>query len=69
MFVINGTDKDVWDKAIMGDVLEVQGHTMKSKFHVMHMYRADVVLGHEQLHGLVSLLNHNDQHNALAFDD
>ena len=42
---MNGTDKDVWDKAVKDVSLDVQGHSMKLDFHVMNMTRADVVLG------------------------
>ena len=66
---MNGTDKDVWDTAVKDVPLEVQGHSMKLDFHVMHMSRADVVLGREWLHGLGSSLTRSYQHNTLAFED
>ena len=56
--LINGTDKDVWDKVVMGVMLEVQGHNRKLGFHVMHMYRASVVLGHKWLHAFGSLFKY-----------
>ena len=68
MSLINGTGKYVWEKMIMVVVLEVQGHSMKLDFHVMHMSKVDVLLGHEWLHGLGSLLKHNYHHNTLAFE-
>ena len=66
---MNGTDKDVWDKAVKDVSLEVQGHSMKLDFHVMNMTRADVVLGREWLHGLGSSLSRSYQHNTLTFED
>ena len=42
---------------------------MTLDFHVMHMTRADVVLGREWLHGLGSSLIRSYQHNTLAFTD
>ena len=39
--------------------LEVQGHVMRLDFHVMHMTKANVVLGHEWLHGLGPSLKHS----------
>ena len=41
---------------------------MQLDFHVMHMTRADLVLGCEWLHGLGPLLKHRYQHNTLTFD-
>ena len=41
---------------------------MHFNFHVMHMTRADVVLGHEWLHGLGLSLKCSYQHNTLTFD-
>lgn len=57
MSLINGNDKDVWDMQVKDISIEVQGHSMKLDFDVMHMSRADVVLGHEWLHGLGSSLS------------
>ena len=37
-------------------MLEVQGHAMNLDFHVIHMSQANIVLGYERLHGLVSLV-------------
>ena len=59
----------MWDKAVLEFKLEVQGHTTKLNFHVMHMSLADKVLGCEWLHGLGSSLKRSYQHNTLAFDD
>ena len=54
---------------VVNDVsLEVQGYSMKLDFHVMHMSRADVVLGHKWLHGLGSSLQRNYQHNTISFE-
>ena len=58
----------MWDKAVKGVQLEVQDHVMCLDLHVMHMTRADVVLGHDWLHGLGLLLKHSYQHNKLTFD-
>ena len=41
---------------------------MHLDFHVMHMTRADVVLGREWLHGLGPSLKCSHQHNTLTFD-
>ena len=67
--LMNGIDTDVWDKEVKDVSLEVQGHMMKLDFHVMHMTRADVVLGREWLHSLGSSLTRSYQHNTLAFED
>lgn len=67
--VMNGRDKDMWDTAVKDVQLEVQVYTMKLDFHAMHMTRADVVLGHEWLHGLGSSLSCSYQNNTLAFAD
>ena len=67
--LMNGIDTDVWDTEVKDVSLEVQGHTMKLDFHVMHMTRADVVLGREWLHSLGSSLTRSYQHNTLAFED
>ena len=67
--LMNGIDTDVWDTEVKDVSLEVQGHTMKLDFHVMHMTRADIVLGHEWLHSLGSSLTRSYQHNTLAFED
>ena len=67
--LMNGTNKDVWGKAVKDVSLDVQGHSMKLDFHVMNMTRADVVLGREWLHGLGSSLRRNYQHNTLTFED
>ena len=58
----------MWDKAIKGVKMKVQGHVMQLDFHVMHMSREDVVLGHEWLHGLGPSLKYSYQHNTLTFD-
>ena len=68
MSLINGDDNNVWDKAVEGVQLEVQGHVMQLDFHVMHMTIADVVLGHEWLHGLGPSFKRSYQHNTLTFD-
>ena len=67
--LINGDVIYVWDKAVMRVQLKVQGHIRHLVFHVMHMSRVDVVLGHEWLHALVSYLQRRYQHNTLAFND
>lgn len=41
---------------------------MRLDFQVMHMSRADVVLGRECLHGLGPSLEHSYEHNTLAFE-
>ena len=46
----------------------MQGNTMNINFHVMHMTREDVVLVHEWLHNLGSLLHCRYQSNTLAFE-
>ena len=66
--LMNGEDKDVWDTEVKDVALEIQGHSMVLDFHVMHMTRADVVLEHEWLHGLVPSLKHSYHHNKLTFD-
>ena len=66
--LMNGIDTDVLDIEVKDVFLEVQGHTMKLDFHVMHMTRADVVLGREWLHSLGSSLTRSYQHNTLAFE-
>ena len=67
--LMNGIENDVWDTVVNDVSLEMQGHTMKLDFHVMHMTRANVVLGHEWLHSLGSSLTRSYQHNTLAFED
>ena len=67
--LMNGEDKDVWDTEVKGIPLELQGHTMKLDFHVMHMTRADVVLGREWLYGLGTTLNRSYVSNTIAFED
>ena len=68
VLLINGDDKDVWDKAVMRVVLEVQEHTMNPNFHIMHVSRDDIIVGCEWLHGLGSLLKRSYQPNTLAFN-
>ena len=67
--LMNGSDKDVWDQQAKGVPLEMQGHIMNINFHVMHMTRADIVLGREWLHSLGSSLQRSYQSNTLAFED
>ena len=68
MSLLNGDDNNVWGKAIKRVHLEVQGHILHFDFYVIHMTRADAILGHEWLHGLVPPLKHNYLHNTLNFD-
>ena len=42
---------------------------MNIDFHVMHMTRADIVLGREWLHSLGSSLQRSFQSNTLTFED
>ena len=48
--------------------VELQGHPMRLDFQVMHMSRADVVLGREWLHALGPSLKRSYEHNTLAFE-
>ncbi|MCO5565066.1 hypothetical protein L7F22_018737 [Adiantum nelumboides] len=43
--MIRNKDSEIWDKYVSQVSLEVQGHRMHLDFQVMHMDRADVVLG------------------------
>ena len=61
---LNGVIEEVKDIP-----LEMQGHTVNIDFHVMHMTRADAVLGLEWLHSLGSSLHNSYQSNTLAFED
>ena len=47
VLVMNGSDRDVWDKEVKDVSLELQGHSMILDLQVMHMTRNDVILGHE----------------------
>ena len=54
---IIGDDHDVWDTQAQQVPVFVQEHTMVLDFQVMNMSCADVILGHELLYGLGSLLH------------
>ena len=45
----------------------LQEHTMVLDFQVMKMSCADVILGHEWLHGLGSSLHRSYEHNTITF--
>ena len=66
--LMNGEDKDVWDTEVKDVALEIQGHSMVLDFHVMHMTRADVVLGREWLYGLGETLKRNYMSNTITFE-
>ena len=66
---MNESDKDVWDQEVNDVPLKMQGHTMNINFHVMHMTRVDLVLGHEWLHSKGSSLQRSYQSITLALED
>ena len=49
MSLINGDDNDVWNMVVARVQLELQGHVMHLDFHVMHISRSNVILGHDYI--------------------
>ena len=64
----NGYDQSVWDTVVLGVPLSLQGYEATLDFQVMHLARADVILGREWLFHLGATLKRSYLDNSFEFE-
>ena len=66
--LVNGHDKTVWDTVVKDVALSIQDFDMHLDFQVMHITRADIILGREWLFSLGPTLSRSYIDNTLEFE-